>query len=173
VVAIISNPVNSTVPIAAEVSSPSLLLICLKQLSRKVPLATQAVVAIISNPVNSTVPIAAEVFKAAGTYDPKKLLGVTTLDVVRANTFVAEVKGLDVNDVDVPVVGGHAGTTILPILSQVLTPPPPQFAIFLSSSLLSLLDVMVVGGHIEPTYLPNFPGPPPSPPPTHTLPFLR
>ena len=39
----------------------------------------QAVVAIISNPVNSTVPIAAEVFKAAGTYDPKKLLGVTTL----------------------------------------------------------------------------------------------
>ena len=74
---------------------------------------------IISNPVNSTVPIAAEVFKAAGTYDPKKLLGVTTLDVVRANTFVAEAKGLDVKDVDVPVVGGHAGTTILPLLSQV------------------------------------------------------
>jgi malate dehydrogenase len=75
-------------------------------------------VAIISNPVNSTVPIAAEVFKAAGTYDPKRVLGVTTLDVVRANTFVAEAKGLDVADVDVPVVGGHAGTTILPILSQ-------------------------------------------------------
>lgn len=79
----------------------------------------QAIVGIISNPVNSTVPIAAEVFKAAGTYDPKKLLGVTTLDVVRANTFVAEAKGLDVKDVDVPVVGGHAGTTILPLLSQV------------------------------------------------------
>jgi len=29
------------------------------------------------------------VLKAAGVYDPKKLLGVTTLDVVRANTFVA------------------------------------------------------------------------------------
>jgi len=38
---------------------------------------------------------------------------------VRANTFVAEAKGLDVKDVDVPVVGGHAGTTILPLLSQV------------------------------------------------------
>ena len=82
----------------------------------------QAIVGIISNPVNSTVPIAAEVFKAAGTYDPKKLLGVTTLDVVRANTFVAEAKGLDVKDVDVPVVGGHAGTTILPLLSQVEAP---------------------------------------------------
>ena len=47
-----------------------------------------AIVNLISNPVNSTVPIAAEVLKKAGTYDPKRLLGVTTLDVVRANTFV-------------------------------------------------------------------------------------
>ncbi|KAI8005221.1 Malate dehydrogenase, glyoxysomal [Camellia lanceoleosa] len=49
---------------------------------------------LISNPVNSTVPIAAEVFKKAGTYDPKRLLGVTMLDVVRSNTFVAEVMEL-------------------------------------------------------------------------------
>lgn len=48
-----------------------------------------------------------------------QVIGVTTLDVVRANTFVAEAKGLDLKDVDVPVVGGHAGTTILPLLSQV------------------------------------------------------
>ena len=81
--------------------------------------AAQAVVEIISNPVNSTVPIAAEVLKAAGVYDPKRLLGVTTLDVVRANTFVAAAKGLDLKEVDVPVVGGHAGVTILPLLSQV------------------------------------------------------
>lgn len=78
-----------------------------------------AVVNLISNPVNSTVPIAAEVFKKAGTFDPKRLLGVTMLDVVRANTFVAEVLGLDPREVDVPVVGGHAGVTILPLLSQV------------------------------------------------------
>jgi malate dehydrogenase len=51
-----------------------------------------ALVNIISNPVNSTVPIAAEVFKKAGTYDPKKLFGVSTLDVVRSNTFVAQAK---------------------------------------------------------------------------------
>ena len=78
----------------------------------------KAMINMISNPVNSTVPIAAEVFKQAGTYDPKKVFGVSTLDVVRSNTFVAEAKGLDVNDVDVPVVGGHAGITILPLLSQ-------------------------------------------------------
>lgn len=49
----------------------------------------QALVNMISNPVNSTVPIASEVFKKAGTYDPKRLFGVTTLDVVRAKTFYA------------------------------------------------------------------------------------
>ncbi|XP_040371162.1 malate dehydrogenase, glyoxysomal isoform X2 [Rosa chinensis] len=81
-----------------------------------------AIVNLISNPVNSTVPIAAEVFKRAGTFDPKRLLGVTMLDVVRANTFVAEVLGLDPREVDVPVVGGHAGVTILPLLSQVKPP---------------------------------------------------
>ncbi|KAK7363024.1 hypothetical protein VNO77_05152 [Canavalia gladiata] len=84
-----------------------------------------AIVNLISNPVNSTVAIAAEVFKNAGTYDPKRLLGVTTLDVVRANTFVAEVLGVDPREVDVPVVGGHAGVTILPLLSQVK--PPSSF----------------------------------------------
>ncbi|KAK6946657.1 Lactate/malate dehydrogenase, C-terminal [Dillenia turbinata] len=39
--------------------------------------------------VNSTVTIATEVFKKAGTYDEKKLFGVTTLDVIRAKTFYA------------------------------------------------------------------------------------
>ncbi|KAL6954311.1 malate dehydrogenase [Sarracenia purpurea var. burkii] len=82
----------------------------------------KAIVNVISNPVNSTVPIAAEVFKKAGTYDPKRLLGVTMLDVVRANTFVAEVLGIDPREVDVPVIGGHAGVTILPLLSQVKPP---------------------------------------------------
>mmetsp|Transcript_11768 Transcript_11768/g.38684 ORF Transcript_11768/g.38684 Transcript_11768/m.38684 type:complete len:341 (+) Transcript_11768:34-1056(+) len=77
-----------------------------------------AMINMISNPVNSTVPIAAEVLKAKGVYDPKKLFGVTTLDVVRAKTFYAEKAGLDVADVRVPVVGGHAGITILPLLSQ-------------------------------------------------------
>lgn len=42
--------------------------------------------------MNSTVPIASEVFKEAGCYDPKHIFGVTTLDVVRANTFTAEGK---------------------------------------------------------------------------------
>lgn len=48
------------------------------------------------------------------------IFGVTTLDIVRSNTFVAEVKALEVTKVSVPVIGGHSGVTILPLLSQVL-----------------------------------------------------
>jgi malate dehydrogenase len=81
-----------------------------------------ACLAIISNPVNSTVPIASEIFKKAGKYNPNKIFGVTTLDIVRANTCIANLKGLDPADVDCPVIGGHAGTTIMPLISQ-CTPP--------------------------------------------------
>lgn len=77
-----------------------------------------ALVNMISNPVNSTVPIAAEIFKKAGTYDEKRLFGVTTLDVVRAKTFYAGKANVPVDGVNVPVVGGHAGITILPLFSQ-------------------------------------------------------
>jgi len=48
----------------------------------------------------------------------KKIFGVTSLDVVRANTFVAEARDLDVGHVNVPVIGGHSGETIVPLLSQ-------------------------------------------------------
>lgn len=44
---------------------------------------------------------------------------MSTLDVVRANTFVAEAKNLNVEQTNVPVIGGHSGVTILPLLSQV------------------------------------------------------
>lgn len=78
----------------------------------------KACVGIITNPVNTTVAIAAEVLKKAGVYDKRKLFGVTTLDVLRSETFVAELKGKDVGGVKVPVIGGHSGVTILPLLSQ-------------------------------------------------------
>jgi malate dehydrogenase len=56
----------------------------------------EAMLNIISNPVNSTVPIAAETLKQMGVYNSKKVLGVTTLDVVRAKTFYAAKTGMDV-----------------------------------------------------------------------------
>ncbi|MFT5277768.1 MAG: malate dehydrogenase [Glaciecola sp.] len=79
----------------------------------------KACIGVITNPVNTTVAIAAETLKAKGVYDKNKLFGVTTLDVIRSETFIATLKGLSTSDVHVPVIGGHSGTTILPLLSQV------------------------------------------------------
>lgn len=81
----------------------------------------KALIGIITNPVNTTVPIAAEVLKKAGVYDRNRLFGVTTLDIIRSNTFVAELKGKKPQEIEVTVIGGHSGVTILPLLSQIPT----------------------------------------------------
>jgi len=73
-----------------------------------------AVVALIVNPVNSVVPAMTELWKKAG-LNPKKIVGVSTLDIVRANKFVQDITG---KPASVPVIGGHAGKTILPLFSQ-------------------------------------------------------
>lgn len=91
-----------------------------KSLAEKIAVVCpKACVGIITNPVNTTVAIAADVLKKAGVYDKRKLFGVTTLDVIRSETFVAELKNVDPGEVRVPVIGGHSGVTILPLLSQV------------------------------------------------------
>ncbi|MGX8939749.1 malate dehydrogenase [Symbiopectobacterium sp. Eva_TO] len=87
-----------------------------EQIARTSP---KACIGIITNPVNTTVAIAAEVLKKVGVYDKNKLFGVTTLDIIRSNTFVAELKGKLPQEVEVPVIGGHSGVTILPLLSQI------------------------------------------------------
>ncbi|MDE1476956.1 malate dehydrogenase [Xenorhabdus bovienii] len=79
----------------------------------------KALIGIITNPVNTTVAIAAEVLKKEGVYDRNRLFGVTTLDIIRSNTFVAELKGKNSEELEVPVIGGHSGVTILPLLSQI------------------------------------------------------
>ena len=79
----------------------------------------KAYVCIITNPVNSTLPIACKVLEQHGVFDSSKVFGVTTLDVVRASTFVAHALGRrDPKTHRVPVVGGHSGATILPLFSQ-------------------------------------------------------
>lgn len=112
----------------------------------------EALLNIVTNPVNSTVPIAAEVLKAQGTYQPHRLFGVSTLDVVRANTFVSELKGVNISEVDVPVVGGHSGTTILPLFSQTT----PQLS-YTCAGIWSLYVYMYILYIVLYTMRPTFP----------------
>lgn len=63
-------------------------------------------------------PIVASVFEKAGVFDPRRLFGVTTLDVVRAARFVSGSAGITPVEAPITVVGGHSGVTIMPLLSQ-------------------------------------------------------
>jgi malate dehydrogenase len=81
--------------------------------------APNAFILVISNPVNSTVPISAEVLKAKKVFNPQRLFGVTTLDIVRAETFVAGITGeSQPQKLTIPVIGGHSGETIVPLFSK-------------------------------------------------------
>ena len=92
----------------------------IKNLIEKIAITSpNACIGIITNPVNTLVALAAEVLKKAGVYDKRKLFGITTLDIIRAEDFVAEKTGLPATHVRVNVIGGHSGKTILPVLSQV------------------------------------------------------
>ncbi|SCW00737.1 LAFE_0C10836g1_1 [Lachancea fermentati] len=76
---------------------------------------------VISNPVNSTVPVACETLRRLGKFQPGRVMGVTTLDVVRAQTFLSDALGPQQYSREsmkkhVTVVGGHSGTTIVPVI---------------------------------------------------------
>lgn len=77
-----------------------------------------AAILIISNPVNATVAIAASVLKKLGVFNPRKLFGVTTLDSVRAETFLGELIGEAPESLKgkLSVIGGHSGDTIVPLI---------------------------------------------------------
>lgn len=77
-----------------------------------------AAILIISNPVNATVAIAAAVLKKMGVFNPRKLFGVTTLDSVRAETFLGGLIGEDPASLKgkISVIGGHSGDTIVPLI---------------------------------------------------------
>ena len=77
---------------------------------------------ILSSPLNALVPFAAEILKSHNAFDASCLFGVTTLDVVRAETFLTEKLGISpkVGEVvEVDVIGGHSAETIVPLFSQI------------------------------------------------------
>ncbi|KAI4461140.1 malate and lactate dehydrogenase [Holotrichia oblita] len=111
-----------------------------KEFSKHCP---SAIFAIVTDPINAMVPIVSEVMKANGTYNPNKIFGVTTLHVIRTNTFVGNILGLEPECVSVPVLGGGSDRTIVPILS--LAKPCSEF----STAELQLLTSNVQTAHRE------------------------
>lgn len=80
-----------------------------------------AIVGLIVNPLNSVVPALARLYEKAG-LNAQKIIGITSLDTVRANKFVHEASSVPIEEVQVPVVGGYSGSmsrpSAVPIFSQ-------------------------------------------------------
>jgi len=78
----------------------------------------EAIVGLITNPVNSCIPVLSEVMMKEKKYDPRRIIGVTALDEVRAATFIGIANNMDPSSINVPVICGHSGITTVPLLSQ-------------------------------------------------------
>lgn len=85
--------------------------------------APEARILVISNPVNSLVPIVYETLQSVGKFEAGKVMGITTLDVIRSHTFLLEIIGRKAYSLEklrsaVTVIGGHSGETIIPIFTD-------------------------------------------------------
>ena len=89
----------------------------------------EAIILIITNPINSILPLFTEVYKKNEIDGRTKLIGLSILDSIRASTFVSQQLHSIPSFYTIPVIGGHAGTTIIPLFSQ------------LDSQSLSQLDI--------------------------------
>ncbi|XP_044254530.1 malate dehydrogenase-like [Tribolium madens] len=85
----------------------------------------EAVYCIAKPPIEALVPMVAEEYKKAETYDPRKVIGVTTVASMIANTFIAEHTNKDPGEVLCPIIGGLSPKTTIPVVSQ--TKPNVQF----------------------------------------------
>ncbi|KPA81995.1 putative mitochondrial malate dehydrogenase [Leptomonas pyrrhocoris] len=105
--------------------------------------APRAVIGIISDPLNSMVAVAAETLRQAGTYDPRKLFGISSLDTMRAQSMLADFTGNDPEQLHIPVLGGHSGQTIVPLFSQSGVPLTREEAEYLTHRVRRGGDVVV------------------------------
>ncbi|CAG5056056.1 unnamed protein product [Parnassius apollo] len=73
---------------------------------------------IVTEPLNTLVPMAAEIMRNQGCTDLAKLLGITTIDTIKAQALYAAENEFKPSECFVPVIGGHSKETMVPLISQ-------------------------------------------------------
>ncbi|KAJ8919527.1 hypothetical protein NQ315_002148 [Exocentrus adspersus] len=79
----------------------------------------KAVFCIGSPPIEALVPLVSEEYKKAGVYDSRKIIGITSVASMRANSYVAAAIGKNASDVLCPIVGGVSPNCLVGVLSQI------------------------------------------------------
>jgi malate dehydrogenase len=62
--------------------------------------------------------IITEVLKKASKFNPAKVYGIATLDVIQASPFLSTLKLTNPGNTSFMVIGDHSGITIVPLLVQ-------------------------------------------------------
>ncbi|KAF2904479.1 hypothetical protein ILUMI_01695 [Ignelater luminosus] len=78
----------------------------------------ESVLCIATPPITAMVPLASEEYKKAQVYDSRKIIGVTTLSMIRANTFIAAHGGQHPERIMCPTIGGMGYKTTVAVVSQ-------------------------------------------------------
>ncbi len=77
----------------------------------------EAIYLIATTPLSHCVAVFAETLKSFKTFEPSKVIGVTSLDVACAQVAVAKQQSIAVDGIAVDVVGGHERLSV-PLTSQ-------------------------------------------------------
>ncbi|KAF6208410.1 hypothetical protein GE061_016866 [Apolygus lucorum] len=80
--------------------------------------APNAIVLVATSPVNSMMTLFSEVQRRNGTFNCDRVMGVTSVDTMRASTVLARHLNLDPEKVHLPVIGGSSPDTRIPLFSQ-------------------------------------------------------
>lgn len=79
----------------------------------------KGILCISTPPVSALIPMVSAELKKEPIYDPRKILGIMTMAVIRSNSIAGRYINRNPADVAVPVIGGMCRRTLVPIFSQI------------------------------------------------------
>lgn len=76
-----------------------------------------ALVAIFTKPVTATLSMISEIYKHAGKWDPNRLIGSASMEIMRIETITGNILDLNPASISIPIAGGADLDTVVPLLS--------------------------------------------------------
>ncbi|XP_035730119.1 malate dehydrogenase-like isoform X2 [Vespa mandarinia] len=82
-----------------------------------ITISPMALVAIFTKPVTATLSMVSEIYKHAGKWDPNRLVGSVSTEIMRIETITGNILDLNPASISIPIAGGADLNTIVPLLS--------------------------------------------------------
>ncbi|KAF7410391.1 hypothetical protein HZH68_004772 [Vespula germanica] len=82
-----------------------------------ITICPMALVAIFTKPVTATLSMISEIYKHAGKWDPNRLIGSASMEIMRIETITGNILDLNPASISIPIAGGADLDTVVPLLS--------------------------------------------------------